>query len=201
MFTGIIKATGRVVTAWSPAAPTRLTLETSQLGAWRTQVDDSLAVNGVCLTAIAVTGSQVTVEVMPETLSRTTLGGLRAGDRVNLEPALRLSDRLDGHVVQGHVDTTVPLLRRVGDGNAQRLTLRLPSEPALIVSKGAVALDGVSLTVSAIGPTTFEVSLIPHTLARTVLGDRQCGQVLNLEYDILGKYGVRQREVQRDDND
>jgi riboflavin synthase len=157
---------------------------------------DSVAVNGVCLTAAAVDGDTFTAQAIEETLRRTSLGGLRAGASVNLELPLRAGERLGGHVVQGHVDGTGTVRATREDGFARVLEIDL--EPQLgryLVEKGSVALDGVSLTVSALGDDAFEVALIPETLARTNLGAVVAGDAVNVEVDILAKHVERLLEA------
>jgi riboflavin synthase alpha subunit len=152
----------------------------------------SLAVSGVCLTVIEPTPGESLVELVPETLRRTTLGALRSGDEVNLEPALRMGDPLGGHWVQGHVDGTVSVLDVVSSGEHREVACELPGELApLVVEKGSVTLDGVSLTVASVTPGRFGVALIPHTLEATTLGSVRVGTRLNIEVDLLGKYVLR----------
>lgn len=149
----------------------------------------SLAVSGVCLTVIELLGEESLVELSPETLRRTTLGGLRAGSAVNLEPALRMGDALGGHWVQGHVDGTVAVVAVETVGDHREVSCELPADLApFVVEKGSVALDGVSLTVAALAEGRFEVALIPHTLEVTTLGALRAGDRLNVEVDLLGKY-------------
>lgn len=191
MFTGIIKGVGRVVQLDQQDETATLTLQADLFRKIQPQLGDSIAINGTCLTATAVTADQVTVEVMPETSRRTTLGALTVGSRVNLEPALQATARLDGHFVLGHVDTTAVLTDKQVDQNAVVLTFELATAYApYIVEKGSIAIDGVSLTIMATDQTHFSVSLIPFTLAETVLGDRKLGDRVNIETDILGKYIV-----------
>lgn len=191
MFTGIIKGVGRVVQLDQQDETATLTLQADLFRQIQPQLGDSIAINGTCLTATAVAVDQVTVEVMPETSRRTNLGALTVGSRVNLEPALQATARLDGHFVLGHVDTTAVLTEKKVDQNAIVLTFELAAEYApYIVEKGSIAIDGVSLTITATDQTHFSVSLIPFTLAETVLGDRELGDRVNIETDILGKYIV-----------
>jgi len=153
---------------------------------------DSVAVNGVCLTATETAGAGFAAQAMNETLRRSSLGALDAGSRVNLELALRAGDRLGGHMVQGHVDGLAQLAETADDGFSRVLTFLAPHELAhYVVEKGSVALDGVSLTVSAVDDDRFSVSLIPETLARTTLGDLQVGEQVNLEVDVIAKYVER----------
>jgi riboflavin synthase len=184
MFTGIIEETGKI----TRASPGRLVisainvLEGLQLG-------DSLAVNGTCLTVIGFDDSSFSVDVMPETLRRTNLGRLAAGDEVNLERALALGGRLGGHLVQGHIDATgwVRAVRR--DGEARLLEVEAPAEVmAYIVEKGFITVDGISLTVTGRGDGSFSVSIVDFTGRRTTIGQRQVGDTVNLEVDIMAKY-------------
>ncbi|HWH45753.1 MAG TPA: riboflavin synthase [Thermoleophilaceae bacterium] len=187
MFTGLVETTGRVRTVERDGTGTRLTVETS-IAAELSQ-GDSVAVNGVCLTAVEPDEGAFRADVMGETLARTSLGPLAEGDRVNLELALRAGDRLGGHMVQGHVDGTGTVASVAEDGFARRL--RVDADPGLlryVVEKGSIAVEGISLTVAAVDESGFEVSLIPETLERTTLGDAAPGRVVNLEVDVLAKY-------------
>jgi len=148
----------------------------------------SLAVSGVCLTVVEHAPGSCRVEISPETLARTTLGDLRGGSAVNLEPSLRVGDPLGGHWVQGHVDATLGVLERRDRGDHRVLVFELPSAHRVsVVEKGSVAIDGVSLAVSALGADRFEVTLIPHTLAVTTLSELAAGDRVNFEADILSK--------------
>ncbi len=163
------------------------------------KVGDSIALNGCCLTVTALSGARVTFQAVPETLQRTSLGERKAGDRVNVERSLRADARLDGHIVQGHVDGTgsVQELQKLGDD--VRLRIRCAPEVArLLVPKGSVAVDGVSLTVIDPDTDSFSVTLIPHTLRMTTLGERRAGDAVNLELDVLGKYVYRYLEQLRE---
>lgn len=195
MFTGIVTATGTVRRLARRSEGLELALDAGAL-AGELRVGDSLAVNGVCLTVRDLRRETVVADLMPETARVTTLGGLRAGDRVNLEPALRLGDRLGGHLVTGHVDGTgtVRAVRR--EGNA--VVMEVAAPPAVsryLVPKGSVAVDGVSLTVAGCAADGFTVSLIPHTLAVTTLGRLRPGDRVNLEADLVGKYVARHLEA------
>lgn len=198
MFTGLVVERGRLIEAPVPSGQggVRLVLGHSPgLGA-RLSVGASLAVSGVCLTLTETAPERSRVELAPETLSRTTLGGLRQGSGVNLEPSLRLGDPLGGHWVQGHVDTTLEVVERRDLTDHRVLAFSLPrGYAAYIVEKGSVALDGVSLTVAALAQDRFEVALIPHTLEVTTLGERVPGDRVNFEADILAKYVERVLEV------
>ena len=190
MFTGLVADLGILSGMDSSEAGARLQVQTGLADGLGT--GDSVAVNGVCLTVAALAEDSFQADVMNQTLSVTSLAGVEVGGRVNLEPALRASDRLGGHIVQGHVDGVGEILRVTEDGFARRLEIGLP--PALeryVVEHGSVALDGVSLTVARIGPGVAEVSLIPETLERTTLGEARAGQVVNIEVDLLARYAER----------
>jgi riboflavin synthase len=187
VFTGLIQDLGTVVSREGGEDGARLRVS-SALAA-ELAPGDSIAVNGVCLTAEEVEEENFGAAVMNQTLSLTSLGPLAAGHRVNLELPLRAGDRLGGHVVQGHVDGTGEVGAVTADGLARRM--RVKAEPRLlryVVERGSIAIDGVSLTVSALGEDWFEVSLIPETLERTTLGDASVGRRVNLECDLFAKY-------------
>jgi riboflavin synthase len=187
MFTGLVQDLGRISGHELTDDGVRLTVE-SEL-ARELSGGDSVAVNGVCLTATAVGGRSFTAEVMNETLQRSSLRDAQAGTEVNLELPLRASDRLGGHVVQGHVDGIGVVAEIEDDGFARRIRVSAPDDVLrYIVSKGSVAVDGVSLTITQIDDTSFTVSLIPETLERTNLGAARPGTAVNLEVDVLAKY-------------
>jgi riboflavin synthase len=187
MFTGLVQDLGRISGHELTDDGVRLTVESELAG--ELSGGDSVAVNGVCLTAIAVGGRSFTAEVMNETLQRSSLRDAQAGTEVNLELPLRASDRLGGHVVQGHVDGIGVVAGIEDDGFARRIRVSAPDEVLrYIVSKGSVAVDGVSLTITEIDDTSFTVSLIPETLERTNLGAARPGAAVNLEVDVLAKY-------------
>jgi riboflavin synthase len=187
LFTGIIQSTGRVEERRARGGGARLTLQTSR-PLPRLAVGESVAVNGACLTVTSRRGRRFTVDVSPETLQRTTLGRLAPGARVNLERALRLGDRLGGHIVQGHVDGVGRLETIRPDGEWLCYRLRAPYALApYLVEKGSIAVDGVSLTVFECRGPRFTVALIPRTLAETTLGERRPGDPVNLEADVLLK--------------
>jgi riboflavin synthase len=190
MFTGIVAHKGSVVDVADDAEVSVLTVEAGLLA--DLTVGDSIAVNGVCLTAVAVQNSRIDVEVVRETLSRSNLGALQPGDPVNLERPMPAQGRFDGHIVQGHVDGVGTVSQVVSDGDDRRLTIRVPTGLArFIVEKGSITVDGVSLTVTGVGSDQFEVALIPHTLEVTTLGLRKEGDPVNLEVDIIAKYVER----------
>ena len=190
VFTGLIADVGRVRSCERDDDGARLVVETSLAG--ELGEGDSIAVGGVCLTAIDIDDGAFTAEAMRETLARCTLGRLRAGSPVNLELALRAQDRLGGHVVQGHVDGLGTVVDVREDGFSRVVTIG--ADPLLLrymVQKGSIAVDGVSLTVSALGAEDFGVSLIPETLQRTTLGSLVPGAIVNLEADVLAKHVER----------
>ena len=202
MFTGIVEELGRVVRLETVEDSARLTVEAPTV-TQDVNLGDSVSVNGCCLTVTAVHGSTFTADLMAETLTRTTLGSQAPGDPVNLERALRATDRLGGHIVQGHVDATAEVLDHHCGEHWDLLRIGLPQEIARYVAvKGSVALDGVSLTVvdvvdaSDVAPVpgawaSLSVGLIPETLRRTTLGSRRPGERVNLEVDVLAKYAER----------
>lgn len=188
MFTGIVEELGTLREITRGAASARL-----WVAARRVLEDirpgDSMAVNGVCLTVTTLNGESFTADVMAETLARTNLGKLVPGERVNLERALRLGDRLGGHLVTGHIDGVGILTESRKQGIAALLTISAPREVMrYVVKKGSVAIDGISLTVVDLSDSSFQVSLIPHTLEQTTLGRKGPGDAVNLEADIIGKY-------------
>lgn len=195
MFTGIIEAVGSVVEIEGDADGRRLRIENA-LVVVDLVVGDSVCVNGVCLTAVAVDGSHFDVDVVTETLDRTNLGTLQTGATVNLERAMPASGRFDGHVVQGHIDGVGIITAIEPEGDGQRWTIGTrPGLLRYIVEKGSITVNGVSLTVAALGSGSFQIALIPHTLDVTVLSDARVGDTVNLEVDILAKYVERLMET------
>jgi riboflavin synthase len=194
MFTGIVEAVADVVEIRARGETSELTIDAPAIAAG-VRIGDSIAVGGVCLTVVAVEAGRLRFEAVRETLERTALGELRAGSRVNLERALRADARLDGHVVQGHVDEAgrVRELRRRGE-DVQLFIACSRAFADSLVAKGSVAIDGVSLTVVGVGDGGFDVALIPHTLAVTTLGSLRGGERVNLEADVFGKYVKRYLE-------
>ncbi len=190
MFTGLVGSLGLVTRVARTPDGTRLEIA-SEASAELTP-GDSVALNGVCLTATEVADDSFAAEVMNETLARSSLGGVERGNQVNLELPLRAGDRLGGHVVQGHVDGVGTIVAQHEDGFSRRLEIAAPPEVLrYLVRKGSVAVDGVSLTVVAVEDGSFTVSLIPETLQRTTLGHASIGKTVNLEVDILAKYVER----------
>ncbi|MGH3254082.1 MAG: riboflavin synthase [Streptosporangiaceae bacterium] len=204
MFTGIVAELGEVAGIEHRGDAARLTIRGDTEGVI---TGESIAVNGVCLTVTGVLDGTFTADVMGETLDRTSLGALTPGAPVNLERSVRLADRLGGHLVQGHVDATGILLSRSPKTHWDQVRISLPADiDRYVVHKGSICVDGVSLTVSALGPESpeaeaggwFEVSLIPETLKRTTLGTRQPGETVNLEVDVIAKYVERLLEREAD---
>jgi riboflavin synthase len=190
MFTGLVADMGEVATVDATADGARLSFE-SRLAAELSE-GDSIAVNGVCLTAVGLCGERFGADVMHETLRRSSLGGLEPGGRVNLELALRASDRLGGHIVQGHVDGLGVVGGVREDGFARIVTVDAgPEVLRYVVEKGSIAVDGVSLTVARVDDEGFDVSLIPETLERTTLGRAEIGRPVNLEVDVFAKYAEK----------
>ncbi len=192
MFTGIIEGLG-TITAIRPAGGggRRFTLRAA-FDLDGTSVGDSISVSGACLTAVAIEGRTFEVDVSPETLSRSTFHKAAVGERVNLERALRLSDRLDGHLVSGHIDGTGVLVSRQTEANAVILGFSAPAAVTrFLIGKGSVAVDGISLTVNHCDDQGFTVSIIPHTAEMTTIGVKKIGAAVNLEADLIGKYVER----------
>ncbi len=187
MFTGLVQGMGRIAALDRSDAGVRVQIETPL--AAELHAGDSIAVNGVCLSAAALKDGSFVADAMNETLSRTALGGLGPGAEVNLELPLRASDRLGGHVVQGHVDGVGVVVSVTPDGFARRIEIEAPAEVLrYVIEKGSIAVDGVSLTVAGLDSRSFNVSLIPETLQRTNLRQAAAGDRVNLEVDVLAKY-------------
>jgi riboflavin synthase len=194
VFTGIVESVGVVTEVRREGDLAHLTIEAPELAEGVGQ-GDSVAVDGACLTVTGYGDGRVRFDAVRETLERTALGTLHSGSRVNLERAMRADGRLDGHIVQGHVDGTGRVERLERDGDDVRLFIRCDAEiSGSLVEKGSVTVDGVSLTVVGVDDAGFDVALIPHTLAVTTLGDLQPGDLVNVEADVLGKYVKRYLE-------
>jgi riboflavin synthase len=196
MFTGIVQATGKVTLAEARGGDLRLGIDAGDLAqrvdGSRLAVGESVAVNGVCLTVVEFDGRGFLADVSRETLDLTTLGGLRPGNAVNLEAALRVGDPLGGHLMSGHVDGVAEVTGLHEQARSLRVTIRAPESLArFIAPKGSVALDGVSLTVNEVEGRQFGVNLIPHTVAQTTFGSLAPGSRLNLEVDLLARYVQR----------
>ncbi len=188
MFTGLVKEMGQLVSSVTTAEGKRLKIKAPKL-IGEIAVDDSVSVNGVCQTAVKIDGDCFEMIAVHTTLEKTTLGKLKQGDNVNLELALRASDRLGGHIVQGHVNGTAELQHVENFGENYNLRFKIHSDlRKYIIAEGSIAIDGISLTVSAIGDHWFGVTIIPHTWHNTVLGQRSVGDKVNIEVDVLAKY-------------
>jgi riboflavin synthase len=199
MFTGIVEEVGEVVELHDTGTNRDLVIRARMTPELR--VDQSVSHNGVCLTVVAVsTGLDVTagtyrVTAVKETLERSNLGSLRSGDGVNLERSLRIGDRLDGHMVQGHVDTVTDCLSVEDVGGSWRYTFRVPEQKHLLVQKGSICLNGVSLTIAELEPDHFAVAIIPYTYEHTTFRSLKAGHRVNVEFDVLGKYVERMVSV------
>ncbi len=188
MFTGLVEETGTLLALDRSETGARLTLR-APLASSDARLGDSIAINGCCLTVIARDGEILSFDLLGETLARTNLGALEKGAAVNLERALAATARLGGHFVQGHIDCTAEVLALEPHGADRRLEIALPAEFAhLIVFKGSIAVDGISLTVAEVHDASFVVWIIPHTLAQTNLRERRAGGRVNVEFDLLAKY-------------
>ena len=189
MFTGIIQAVGKIAAIEQKGDDARLRIDTVSLDMSDVNTGDSIAVSGVCLTAVEHSASGFTSDVSGETLSRTTLGQLRTGDAVNLEKALTLNTPLGGHLVSGHVDGVGTVVSREAEGRSVRFRFEAPDAlTRYIAEKGSICIDGVSLTVNAVNGVKFDVNIVPHTLAETTLDNFQPGSKVNLEVDLLARY-------------
>jgi riboflavin synthase len=194
VFTGLVQDLGRVAASESSDDGLRITIDTAL--ASELKPGDSVAVNGVCLTAVAVDGRSFAADVMNETVARSSLSAARPGSSVNLELPVRAGDRLGGHMVQGHVDGLGTVLDIQDDGFARRVKVGIPAELSrYVVEKGSITVDGISLTIAGLDERSFTVSLIPETLERTNLGHAEPGRHVNLEVDVLAKYVERLMET------
>ena len=192
MFTGLIEDVGTIAEIGRLGENFRLTVATAELPTADIRIGDSVAVNGVCLTVVTVHPGRFGADVSPETVAHTSLAFLKPRDSVNLERALRLSDRLGGHLVYGHVDGTAVLTARRVEGNAVRMSFRLRRDlNRYLVAKGSVAIDGISLTVNEVSEEGFSIAVIPHTLEKTTLRRRRPGEIVNIEVDIFAKFVER----------
>jgi len=192
MFSGIVQSVGKIAAMEPRGGDVRLVVDAGGLGVDGIALGDSISVAGVCLTVVAIDASRLAFDVSNETLSRTNLGALGPGSGVNLEKALRLADRLDGHLVSGHVDGVGRVLAIEPDARSQRWTFEVPAELAKYIAvKGSVCIDGTSLTVNEVDGTRFGVNLIPHTIAVTTFKDRRVGDAVNIEVDLIARYVER----------
>ncbi|MBW2739946.1 MAG: riboflavin synthase [Deltaproteobacteria bacterium] len=203
MFTGIIEGLGTITKIRPSGQGKRFTIE-ADYPLDQTKTGDSIAVSGACLTAVVIEGKSFEVDVSPETLSKTTFGRARIGDRVNLERALRFSDRIDGHLVSGHIDGTGSVKSIKTSGNAIIFTFEVPESLSYyMIRKGSVAINGISLTINDCDKISFEVSIIPHTAKLTNMGLKKIGDHVNIETDMIGKYVerfVKEKNNDYDDN-
>ncbi|MBV5308208.1 riboflavin synthase [Chromatium okenii] len=189
MFTGIIQAIGHLQQSQPRSGDVRLAINTGNLPLAGVSLGDSIAVNGVCLTAVELGRQSFAADVSRETLALTTLGSLSSGSRVNLEPALTLATPLGGHLVSGHVDGVGTVLERHADARSWRLRIEAPAElTRYIAPKGSICIDGTSLTINRIDGAVFELNIVPHTIAHTISGEYQVGSRVNLEVDLIARY-------------
>ncbi len=192
MFTGLIEAVGSLASRESRGGDARLRIHTGSLPFADAALGESIAVNGVCLTVVAFEAASFDADASNETLSLTTLGQLEPGSAVNLERAMRAADRLGGHLVSGHVDGVGRVTQVWADARAQRWEFAMPAHLSkYIAQKGSVCVDGVSLTVNAVGDESFEVALVPHTVSHTAFSSTQVGDVVNIEIDLVARYVER----------
>jgi len=191
MFTGIVEEMGAITSIEKTLAGTRLTILASAVMG-DLKIGDSVSVNGTCLTVVTKGERNFVVEVSPETLSVTTLGQLTGGAPVNLERAMKLNERIGGHLVAGHVDGVGTIRSRHQEGNAICFTIEAPADiPRYCVTKGSITIDGVSLTINEVADHSFSIAIIPHTAKVTILGLKQVSDTVNLESDLIGKYVER----------
>ncbi|MDX2128959.1 MAG: riboflavin synthase [Chloroherpetonaceae bacterium] len=189
MFTGLIRAIGKVNSLEKKGKSMVIAVDIVPKNDEPFRVDESIAINGVCLTVTNVSKSRVTFDAVEETLMKSTLGHLKVGDEVNIERAMLATERFGGHIVQGHVDTIGKILSVIEEGNSWRFQISFDLKfKNWIVAKGSICIDGISLTVASIKDNTFEVAIIPYTYANTILKHKKAGEVVNLEFDIVGKY-------------
>jgi len=189
MFTGIIEAVGEVAMLQPRSGDVRLQIRTGKLDLADVKLGDSIAVNGVCLTAVELPGDGFVADVSRETLNRTSLGGLKQGSKVNLEKALTPQTRLGGHLVSGHVDGLGEVLSRRDEARSVRFVITAPDGLArYIAEKGSITIDGTSLTVNQVNGAEFAINIVPHTIQETIIGGYQTGTLVNLEVDLVARY-------------
>lgn len=189
MFTGIIESVGKIIATEKKGGDLRLTIATAKLDMSDVQLGDSIAVNGVCLTAVEFDQSSFVADVSNETIEHTATGKLQQGSDVNLEKALTPSTRLGGHLVSGHVDGVGEVIERSDDGRSVHFTIKAPDELAkYIAHKGSITVDGISLTVNKVSGAEFELNIVPHTIQETVIKNYQVGTQVNLEVDLIARY-------------
>ena len=195
MFTGIVEEVGEITDVRVAGSNREIIVRAGMTGELR--IDQSVSHNGVCLTVVELMGDRYRVTAVEETLKRSNLGALKAGDGVNLERSLRIGDRLDGHMVQGHVDTTATCLAVEERDGSWWYTFALPEEKHLLVAKGSICLNGVSLTIAGLTAMSFSVAIIPYTFAHTTFHALKAGDRVNVEFDVLGKYVERMITARR----
>jgi riboflavin synthase len=189
MFTGIIQAIGKISDIQANGGDITLVVNTGKLDMSDVELGDSIAVNGVCLTAVVLTEASFTADVSRETLSLTSLGDLGKNSPVNLEKALTLQTRLGGHMVSGHVDGMGEVVSHQNDARSERFRIKAPDELAkYIAAKGSITIDGVSLTVNVVAGSLFEINIVPHTIQETIIGSYKAGSKINLEVDLVARY-------------
>ncbi len=189
MFTGIIEAVGTIAALEPKGSDMRVSINSGKLDLSDVALGDSIAVNGICLTAVSLSGDGFSADVSGETLTHTAFSGLRVGSRVNLEKALMPTTRLGGHLVSGHVDGVGEVLERRQDGRSIRFRIKAPNELArYIARKGSITVDGISLTVNEVDGAIFMLNIVPHTLLETTMNDFVVGQLINLEVDLIARY-------------
>ncbi|MCW8195199.1 riboflavin synthase [Proteobacteria bacterium 005FR1] len=189
MFTGIIESIGRIAKVEPCGGDIRLEVETGTLDLSDVQIGDSIACNGVCLTATQLTGKGFWADVSQESLEHTTIPNWKVGSGINLEKALTANSRLGGHIVSGHVDGVGTVISRRKDARSERFTIAAPDDLApYIAQKGSITVDGTSLTVNKVSGSEFELNIVPHTLEHTIIGDYQAGREVNLEVDVIARY-------------
>ncbi len=189
MFTGIIQSIGKIITITPGSVDTRLSVDVGDMAFDDVEMGESISINGACMTVVAFNENSFSADVSRESLAVTTLGRLKTGSAVNLERAMRLSDRLGGHLVSGHVDGVGQITQRVTEGRSIKFGIRVPDELAkYIAHKGSVCVDGVSLTVNEVNGSEFSLQIIPHTLQETIFSDYSVGEEVNIEVDIIARY-------------
>ncbi len=189
MFTGIIQSVGKIISITPGSVDTRLSVDVGHMAFDDVKMGESISINGACMTVVAFDENSFSADVSRESLAMTTLGRLETGSAVNLERAMRLSDRLGGHLVSGHVDGVGQITQRVTEGRSIKFGIRVPNELAkYIAHKGSVCIDGVSLTVNEVNNNEFSLQIIPHTLQETIFSDYSVGDDVNIEVDIIARY-------------
>ena len=189
MFTGIIQSTGKIISITPNDVDTCLSVDVGGMPFDDVEMGESISINGACMTVVAFDENSFSVDVSKESLAMTTLGRLKTGSAVNLERAMRLSDRLGGHLVSGHVDGVGQITQRITEGRSIKFGIRVPDELAkYIAHKGSVCIDGVSLTVNEVNNSEFSLQIIPHTLQETIFSDYSVGDDVNIEVDIIARY-------------